>query len=331
MNTDGSSTPGESNVVDPSVAAGKVDCNSIVCPAVILMNTALPNGSRVLHVTRHGTSFWNYTGRIKVERVDSQVESFFIKVISNSHGHHMVQGEYESMKAIYAVCPDFAPKPIAWGTYTDTPGTYFFLAEYRDMSGDMPQPHEMGLWLASLHQGSTSPNGKFGFHIPTYTGHLPQTNDWEESWEVFFAKNMRQALDCEIQAKGFDPEFESLVPVLFNVVIPRLLRPLESDGRTVKPCLVHGDLWYGNSGIDTRTKRPLIFDACSFYAHNECMFRVPQTGAVSNVIYLPLDEFGQWRPVCNRFGLEYLKAYHAHCMVSEPIEDYDGRLDLYKL
>ncbi|PLN82521.1 Fructosamine kinase-domain-containing protein [Aspergillus taichungensis] len=294
MNTNGSPTPGENNVVDPSVVA------------------ALPKESRVLRVTRHGTSFWNYTGRIEVERADSQVESFFIKVISNSHGHNMVQGEYESMKAIHAVCPEFAPKPIAWGTYTDTPETYFFLAEYRDMSGDMPQPEAMGSYLASLHQGSASPNGKFGFHITTYTGNLPQNNDWEKSWEVFFAKNMRQALDCEIQAKGFDSEFEALVPVLFDVVIPRLLRPLETDGRTVKPCLVHGDLWYGNSGIDTRTKSPLIFDACSFYAHNEY-------------------EFGQWRPVCNRFGPEYLKAYHAHCTVSEPVEDYDGRLDLYKL
>ncbi|PKY07909.1 hypothetical protein P168DRAFT_308113 [Aspergillus campestris IBT 28561] len=294
MNTIGSSTPGENTVVDPSVAA------------------ALPKGSRVVSVNRHGTSFWNYTGRIEIERADGQLESFFIKVISNIRGHNMVQGEYESMKAIHTVCPEFTPKPIAWGTYTDTPGTHFFLAEYRDMSGDMPQPEEMGSCLALLHQKGTCPNRKFGFHIPTYTGHLPQTNNWEDSWEVFFAKNMRQALDCEIQAKGFASEFESLVPVLFDVVIPRLLRPLETDGRSVKPCLVHGDLWYGNSGMDSRTKSPVIFDACSFYAHNEY-------------------EFGQWRPACNRFGPEYLKAYHARCKISEPVEDYDGRLDLYKL
>ena len=43
------------------------------------------------------------------------------------------------------------------------------------------------------------------------------------------------------------------------------------------------------------------------------------------------DEFGQWRPACNRFGAEYLAAYHAYTQISPPEEDYEGRLDLYKL
>jgi hypothetical protein len=43
------------------------------------------------------------------------------------------------------------------------------------------------------------------------------------------------------------------------------------------------------------------------------------------------DEFGQWRPICNRFGAEYLAAYHTYVQISPPEEDYDGRLDLYKL
>ena len=43
------------------------------------------------------------------------------------------------------------------------------------------------------------------------------------------------------------------------------------------------------------------------------------------------DEFGQWRPICNRFGAEYLAVYHSYNQISPPEEDYDGRLDLYKL
>jgi hypothetical protein len=81
---------------------------------------------------------------------------------------------------------------------------------------------------------------------------------------------MRWALDLEIKAKGYHPEFDVLVPALFDKVIPHLLRPLESDGRCVKPSLVYGDLWYTNSGIDVETDESLIFDACCFYAHNEC-------------------------------------------------------------
>lgn len=43
------------------------------------------------------------------------------------------------------------------------------------------------------------------------------------------------------------------------------------------------------------------------------------------------DEFGQWRPVCNRFGAQYLGAYHAYVQKSSPEEEVDGRVDLYKL
>jgi protein-ribulosamine 3-kinase len=71
---------------------------------------------------------------------------------------------------------------------------------------------------------------------------------------------MGRALDLEIKAKGYDPEFDVLVPIMFNKVIPRLLGPLESEGRKIKPSLVHGDLWYES----------MVFDACCFYGHNEC-------------------------------------------------------------
>ncbi|KAL9122319.1 MAG: hypothetical protein Q9187_001128 [Circinaria calcarea] len=137
-------------------------------------------------------------------------------------------------------------------------------------------------------------------------------NEWEDSWETYFTKSMRWALKLELEAKGPDSEFDVLVPALFDKVIPRLLRPLGSEGRSVRPSLVHGDLWYANCGIDVDTGESLIFDACCFYAHNEY-------------------EFGQWQPICNRFGAEYLVAYHTYVQISPPEEDYDGRLDLYKL
>ena len=64
---------------------------------------------------------------------------------------------------------------------------------------------------------------------------------------------------------------DALLPVLFDKVIPRLLRPLESHGRVVRPSLVHGDLWYGNTGIvNPTTEEGIIFDPSSFWAHNEC-------------------------------------------------------------
>ena len=216
-------------------------------------------------------SFWANTGRIDAELEDGSPCTFFVKVQSKDVGRDMLSSEHESMKAIYSLTPDFVPRPIAWGKYDSIPDTYFILSEYRDMRPDMPDPDKFAARLSALHQNSTSPTGKFGFHTKTYAGNLPQYTDWEDSWETFFTKSMRQALDLEIKAKGHDPEFDVLIPTLFDTVIPRLLRPLESDGRRVKPTLVHGDLWFANSGIDTDSDEPLIFDACCFYAHNEYM------------------------------------------------------------
>ncbi len=218
----------------------------------------------------HGVSFWANTGRIDVELADGTLKTFFMKVISKDEGMKMVHGEFESMKAIQTLLPEFAPKPIAWGTYKTIPDTHFFLCDYREMTDEMPDPHKFTSRLAALHQNSKSPNGKFGFHVTTYSGNLPQATEWEDKWETFFAKSLRQALKLELEAKGHDPEFDILVPIIFDKVIPRLLRPLETEGRSVKPSLVHGDLWYANSGIDVDTDDSLIFDACCFYAHNEC-------------------------------------------------------------
>ncbi|KAJ2994687.1 hypothetical protein NUW58_g1484 [Xylaria curta] len=302
------------------------DGNTRVDPAVLA----------VICTEEHGISFWANTGRIDVQLTDGTSVSFFIKVISGNVGKNMTRSEFQSMSSIHEVLPDFAPKPIAHGTYETIPDTHFFLCEFREMSETMPDPHKFCARLAALHQNSKSPEGKFGYHTTTYSGNLPQMTEWETSWEVFFTKNLKLALDLELAAKGPDPEFDVLLPVLFDTVIPRLLRPLESEGRSVKPCLVHGDLWYANSGIDDNTGKSLVFDACCFYAHNECMIASSDTADVTGGERLIcgwsiVDEFGQWRPACNRFGPEYLSAYHDYVQVSAPEEDYDGRLDLYKL
>lgn len=224
----------------------------------------------ILSTERHGVSFWAKTGRINVVLDNGAQQSFFIKVLSGEQGSKMVRGEFESMNAIYKVVPEFVPKPIGWGTYQTIPDTHFFLCEFREMTDEMPDPNIFAASLSALHQKSESPTGMFGFDVTTYAGNLPQMVAWEKSWETFFAKSMRHALDLEIGARGYDKEFDVLVPALFDKVIPRLLRPLESEGRTIKPSLVHGDLWYANCGIDVSTSKPLVFDACCFYAHNEC-------------------------------------------------------------
>ena len=178
--------------------------------------------------------------------------------------------EYEATCAIHAVVPDFTTKPIAWGTYDTVKDTHFYLCNFPEMTHEMPDPYAFTAHLAKLHQESVSPTGNFGFHVQTFNGRLPQLEGWESSWETYFTKSLRLVLELEREVNGHDADLESLLQVLFEKVIPRLLRPLETGGRKVKPSLVHGDLWYTNSGIDVKSGQPLVFDACCFYAHNEC-------------------------------------------------------------
>lgn len=110
----------------------------------------------------------------------------------------------------------------------------------------------------------------------TYNVDLPQDNTWSPSWEAFFIQGLRHVLRLREERAGGSPclELDSLLPDMFDKVIPRLLRPLETGGIRIKPSLVHGDIWCENAAVaadnvDTAGKG-LIFDPSSFWGHNEC-------------------------------------------------------------
>lgn len=84
----------------------------------------------------------------------------------------MCQGEFESLKTMYAVVPTFMPKVYNWGHLRLGPG-YFLLAEFREVGQQPPDPKKLTMRLSELHAKSKSLNAKFGFHVPTFHGNLP--------------------------------------------------------------------------------------------------------------------------------------------------------------
>ena len=193
-----------------------------------------------------------------------------MKVLGNALGKEMVKGEFEGAKAINAIIPNNCPKPLAHGTYVSDSGYHFFLCDFADMDDEMPSAEEFVNVVVQLHQNSQSPTGKFGFHVTTHAGDHPLQTAWTDSWEEFFTRQMREEILWERDVQGPNEEMESLVQQMFEKVIPRLLRPLQTGGRSIKPTLVHGDLWHGNVGVDIDGDRPILFDPCACYAHNEC-------------------------------------------------------------
>jgi protein-ribulosamine 3-kinase len=96
----------------------------------------------VVSTESHKVSLWASIGRVDVELVDGTPKTFsFFKVVSKELGKNMVHREFESIDAIYTLLPDFAPRPIAWGTYETIPEAHFFLCSYHDIK-DMPDPHK---------------------------------------------------------------------------------------------------------------------------------------------------------------------------------------------
>lgn len=185
-------------------------------------------------------------------------------------GHASLQGEYESIMAMRAVAPDFVPHPIAWGTLKGQPGCHFYLSHYLPIVNDLPEPSDFCEKLAQLHKNSSSPNGKYGFNVVTFNGNLPQLNRYDDSWEAFFAAGFQHMLDLNTERAGACKELDDLLPDFFGKVIPRLLRPLETGPNSIKPSLVHGNLWCGNAGVSLLNDAPIVFDPACFWAHNEC-------------------------------------------------------------
>jgi fructosamine-3-kinase len=225
----------------------------------------------------------------------------------------MMEGEYNSMKEIHQYLPMFAPKPIAWGKFKQTPmPTYFFLAEFVDMSTGAPDPATFALRLSQLHGKSKSPTGKFGFHVTTCHGPNWQDTRWHHSWCFYYTRLLTQFFEREIQHNGHNDEYEREFQVLKSKTIPRVLEPLQSDGRMLEPCLVHGDLWEENCGTKIDTGEPVVFDAAAMYAHSEF-------------------ELGMWRRDVVRFGKTHMRHYHKLVAPSEPRGQWDDRNRLYSI
>ena len=141
------------------------------------------------------------------------------------------------------------------------------------MTDDIPEIQAFTQNLAELHTKGVSPNGMYGFHVPTYKGTIPQYTAWHDTWEESYHHSLKWMVHAEEVSQGADPEMQELCQGIFDIVIPRLLRPLETGGRSIQPRLIHGDIWAGNCSTNVDTNMPVIYDAAALYAHNESKFK----------------------------------------------------------
>ena len=224
------------------------------------------------------------------------------------------EGQFEADAAIFNVSSTFTAKPFTWGRYErkGVSPKYLLLAEFREVGQQPPDPIRLTRRLAELHKKSISPTGKFDFHTTTCHAKMDKLTDfWEDSWEICYSRQLKHTFDRDSDKMPQWPEFRAVADLVLNTCVPTLLRPLQADGRTIKPCLIHGNVWDGNTATDMKTGEPFIFDGSAMYAHNEY-------------------EIGNWRTRRHRLSSpSYIKNYKTFFPASEPGENDDFFNELY--
>ncbi|KAL8982902.1 MAG: hypothetical protein Q9205_002701 [Flavoplaca limonia] len=276
----------------------------------------MPRGTKIVSAASSGISAWTKTAKISVILEDGTRKGYFLECATGQGARPLVEGEFHSVSAIDAVVPGLVPKAAGWGQYDNgETQEYFFLGDFHDMDfSAAPDPEYLMSQIADLHRKGMSPNGLFGFPIPTVCGKMERTVIWEKSWAKSFTHQLKDVIKYDNETNGQWLEYDAACQQLIDGVIPRLLGALQSDGREITPALIHGDLWERNIGIDMETGETILFDPGSTYAHNEM-------------------EFGTWRCTWAFYFNSpiYMRLYQRHVEPSEPVDEWDDRNRLYSI
>ena len=177
--------------------------------------------------------------------------------------------------------------------------------------------------LAKLHTTPAPiPSGYdkpvFGFPVPTCCGDTQQENDLTDSWAEFYAEHRLLAiLKKSERTNGKDTALRAMVEKTAREIVPRLIDDKHlNGGKGVVPVVVHGDLWSGNRGHGRMGGEgagvvDLVFERSWGYAHGEY-------------------ELGIMR-MFGGFGGAFLREYHQLCPKTEPVGEYEDRVQLYEL
>lgn len=234
------------------------------------------------------------------------------QIFNNPHYAGMAESEFEAHKTLHTLIPCHSPAPIGWGYLRAHPANTFYLTYYEHLyHGPRPVSTVLDI-IHYLHKRSASPTGMFGFHTRCYYGPMRMVVDWTDNWELFWTREFRSNLEFASGAHGRDSELLDLAGEFIEKVIPRLLRPLQTGGRSIRPVLCHGNLWDGNIEMESTGFQPLFLGACPFYGHME----------------MDLQGFRSSRYA---LGSYLIDEYRREFEVSEPKEDFYDRNLLYSV
>ena len=182
--------------------------------------------------------------------------SFFVK-INRAERLPMFEAEAAGLTAIIASNSLRAPRPVAWGVADE----HCWLAmEFIEFTSACARTDALlGEGLAAMHR-HTSP--AFGWECDNTIGSTPQPNPATADWISFF-REQRLGFQLALAARN------KASPSLLHLG-QQLLAELPALFGNYRPpaSLLHGDLWGGNWGADSRGM-PVIFDPAVYFGDRE--------------------------------------------------------------
>ncbi len=216
---------------------------------------ALPRvgvGSRIESVSPVGGGCINNGARLQTDTG----ATVFLKWNPQSPGG-MFAGEAEGLEALRERNVLRVPKPLARSQVEEDGISWLLLEFIASGPGSGEIDRLLGRGLALLH--TPLPEASFGWSSDNWIGSLPQANTSRSRWADFWW-DMRLAPQLEkARRRGFLGEevFDRLPSVLPSAL-----------GDVASPCLVHGDLWGGNT-FPSESGEPVVIDPAVYRGHGE--------------------------------------------------------------
>ncbi|KAK8078924.1 hypothetical protein PG994_002731 [Apiospora phragmitis] len=144
--------------------------------------------------------------KVELEGESEEEEEFFVKVLDCELADEMAMAEFECQKTLMHHIPEHIVPPIALGTFQDDPTKAFYITHFRYLHEKLPTTQQLLTIVKKLHLSSTSPTGQFGFPVTNFWGPPPMDNSWTDSWEEYFTRKFRSALEYGQQPHSRDDE-----------------------------------------------------------------------------------------------------------------------------
>jgi len=188
---------------------------------------------------------------------DQDGQTWFVKM-NQAHLLDMFAVEYQALQTIQQSNTIRVPEPMLYGTAEQYS---FLLLEYIDFSA-RSNAREAGKQLAIMHQVTGE---RFGWHQDNFIGTSEQKNTQADDW-IHFWQQQRLGFQLDLaKHNGFSHKAYDN-----GLRLQQDLKALFS-GRTVKPSLLHGDLWGGNLSYthEENGSVPVIYDPALYYGDHE--------------------------------------------------------------